>query len=134
MKEVCQENLIYDQTKYDQTSQSVNYKKFRTQFVLLSLFCKFCLLVALDQYLLNTNYVYVCVCVCNSVIVIELHILISKSIKAPFFRFQRRCTQMDHQVLPKYNFFKKILTQKPSLINFKNSLKILFLKIPDTPQ
>ena len=30
-------------------------KNFGPQFVILSLFCKFCLLVVLDQYLLKTN-------------------------------------------------------------------------------
>ena len=45
-------------TKYDQTFLSVNYKKFGPQFVLISLFCKFCLQVVLGQYLLNSNDMY----------------------------------------------------------------------------
>ena len=37
-------------------------KNYGRQFVLLTFFCKFCLLVILDQYLLNINdilYIYV---------------------------------------------------------------------------
>ena len=44
------------------------------QFVLLTFFCKFCLLVILDQYLLNINdilYIYICY-ICNLVIAAEL--------------------------------------------------------------
>ena len=71
------------------------------------------------------------ICVCTSVIATELltnmvfgkSIKIGKSIKTPFFRFQRRSKQMDRYPL-NTKFFKNVLFDHKTLINFKNYLKI----------
>ena len=43
--------MINDQTKYDQTFWSVNYKKLWSSICYIVFFCKICLLVVLDRYL-----------------------------------------------------------------------------------
>ena len=43
--------MINDQTKYDQTFWSVNYKKLWSSIFYIVFFCKICLLVVLDRYL-----------------------------------------------------------------------------------
>ena len=43
--------MINDQTKYDQTFWSVNYKKLWSSICYIFFFCKICLLVVLDRYL-----------------------------------------------------------------------------------
>ena len=59
--------------------------------------------------------------VCNSVIATELYS--DKSIKTPFFRYQRKCKQMDHYHL-NIKFLKKKNFNPKTLTNFRNSLKI----------
>ena len=67
--------------------------------------------------------------VCNSVIAPELY-FVGKSIKTPFFRFQRGCEQMGHYPLNPKFLKKKNFFYSKTLINFKNSQKISLSQDP----